>query len=227
MPYQPFGQFPNPQELSRPYKSIRTEMIFEEGAIAHSAGFEPGVRGWIIRHDGTVEFQGGTLGSLTLTGTLTMASGADIELSSGSSIGTAAFPAGGWEITGAGAATFNDLTLSALTVTNDINIDIGDISDPAVQLGSDGEGGANVTGFYKTADTSTGILVLAVGAAPRLNLGTTTAEFVNLEFIILPVKTTAGDPTGAEGGLYLNTHASKNALRIFANGSWQDVVAGL
>jgi hypothetical protein len=37
---------------------VKDELIFDEGASAHSAGFEPGTQGWIIRSDGTAEFGG-------------------------------------------------------------------------------------------------------------------------------------------------------------------------
>lgn len=58
MPYTEHGQLPNARSVSTGHQSVTHELIFEDGAAAHSAGFESLVQGWIIRSDGSVEFSG-------------------------------------------------------------------------------------------------------------------------------------------------------------------------
>lgn len=39
--------------------------------------------------------------------------------------------------------------------------------------------------------------------------------------LVLPVKTTTGDPTGVEGLVYANTFDNK--IRVYADGVWRDL----
>ena len=366
MAYQPFGQFQNPRDLPRPYQSVKEELIFEDGAIAHSAGFEAGTRGWIIRSDGSVEFNtavfrgdilssnwdgtspanlatvdaGATVGfyldasvgaaqfmgdlfiggdaTLTTGGVFrTAASGQRINISSailteisfltgnetselndrgfiitgddgtygtmeiqppqraGAEaepsiwMGTAVAGQGGtsqmrFDIQGTRAMEIKDQRIE-FAVGNNGAPGIGPLSDPDTGIWSNAADELNVTagarhmmkfvegttdyvetlvdqhrfstglvgtpsisfsqtdlGFYRS---TTDQLSLTVAGTQRFRIGTGRAEFVNLDALTIPVKTTTGDPTGAEGALYLNTF--DNLLRIFANGSWQTVVGGL
>ena len=41
--------------------------------------------------------------------------------------------------------------------------------------------------------------------------------------VVLPVKTTTGDPSGQEGQMYVNT--ADNALRLYADSAWRTVVS--
>ena len=44
---------------------------------------------------------------------------------------------------------------------------------------------------------------------------------INAPVLVLPVKTTTGDPAGQEGAMYVNTQ--DNALRLYADGAWRSV----
>jgi hypothetical protein len=121
VPFVEFGQFKG-QEIQHPYDTVEKELIFQEGAFAHSAAFESGVRGWIIRADGSVEFSGdmdigGTVTLLSTGAFRTHDSGNRVELiNSASGTGYAAWYSGGAkELNPAAIATTYDAVNDAIS----------------------------------------------------------------------------------------------------------------
>jgi hypothetical protein len=67
MPYTKFGETYNSVDRAFGYEPVTDELIFEDGATAHSAGYD-GTQGWIIRSNGTID----AWGDMTIGGTVTV-----------------------------------------------------------------------------------------------------------------------------------------------------------
>lgn len=78
MPFQKFWDLPESRIIDNGTIRVKEELILEDGATLHSAGFEPDGQGVMIRWDGTAEFNG----SVSLNGTITTdeASGEYLEI---------------------------------------------------------------------------------------------------------------------------------------------------
>jgi len=77
MPRVPIGQFSGGLPSGgRGDQFQKRNLVFVDGIRAHSQGFESGVRGWVIRSDGTAEFN-----EVTIVGTIQAGVGSDVDWS--------------------------------------------------------------------------------------------------------------------------------------------------
>lgn len=104
-----------------------------------------------------------------------------------------------------------------------INVDMDSGGNSAIQISSDDylvlEGSASATGDTRLRwNSSSSVVEFDVNGTTEMQLGT--------DALVIPVKTTTGDPTAvADGHLYLNT--ADGLLRLRSNGSWHSVATGL
>ncbi len=115
----------------------------------------------------------------------------------------------------------------------------GSTQVPRLQLGTDvrlaitglgtaalpsiGIGGGFDDGWYSAGASA---MSAAIAGVEVFEIEATRVDFDEgaLKYITIPVKTDTGDPTGGqEGDMYVNTQ--DNAVRVFADAAWRDVVA--
>jgi hypothetical protein len=66
-----------------------------------------------------------------------------------------------------------------------------------------------------------GIGTASPSASLDVNGDTNVDGTLTVDQLVLPVKSTSGDPTGTEGQIYVNT--ADNAVRVYADGAWRSI----
>ena len=130
-----------------------------------------------------------------------------------------------------------DFTLADTATDANFTVDIatGSTGKFAVQAGGTDTFSVNGTGtarFQNTANSAAAFDIRSSSGMPifvadttdsRIYIGDPSADTA-ATLLALDIKTSAGDPTGRNGGMYYNSNGSDDKFRCYENGTWKDCI---